>query len=290
MPGNSFLNATFLSSCILCFSGGSAAPITAGEHMSLNDVSVECSKSFVNALQELKSLRPQLYSAAEYCEKSYLHNEEKQLVLDNLKDYVVRALVNSVDHLGTVANKLTDLYEQQRVDALTLELNVSCLNQRILTCQTYTDVEGLRQQQTLASIIRHQKHYNQPYSLSSMAQKSPNQQTNAAQTGAPTQSIGDPNAHSTATVDYCLPDREKAATASQSSLLSCSKPATLTSGSNEVSQRFDVKNPPGVLRPLTAFRSFDNSRGFELHRHPLRSKSMLVSLFGKTKSSKQRKL
>lgn len=37
--------------------------------------------------------------------------------------------MNSVDHLGTVANKFTDLYEQQRVDALTLELNVSCLNQ-----------------------------------------------------------------------------------------------------------------------------------------------------------------
>jgi hypothetical protein len=30
-------------------------------------------------------------------------------VLDNLKDYAVRALVNAVDHLGTVAYKLTDL-------------------------------------------------------------------------------------------------------------------------------------------------------------------------------------
>jgi hypothetical protein len=29
-------------------------------------------------LQELKNLRPQLYSAAEYCEKSYLHSEQKQ--------------------------------------------------------------------------------------------------------------------------------------------------------------------------------------------------------------------
>lgn len=29
--------------------------------------------------QELKNLRPQLYSAAEYCEKSYLHSEQKQM-------------------------------------------------------------------------------------------------------------------------------------------------------------------------------------------------------------------
>ncbi|KAH7651525.1 ABI family protein [Dioscorea alata] len=259
--------------------------------MSLNDVSMECSKSFVNALQELKSLRPQLYSAAEYCEKSYVHNEEKQLVLDNLKDYVVRALVNSVDHLGTVANKLTDLYEQQRVDALTLELNVSCLNQRILTSQTYTNVQGLRKQQTLSSIIRHQKHYILPETLSRMAQKSPNQQTNAAQTGAPTQSIGDPDAHSTPSVDYRLTaDREKAASASQSSMRSYPKSATLIPGSNVVSQRFDVENSPGVLKPLTPFRSFDKSRDFELHRHPMHSKNMLVSLFGKTKSSKQKKL
>ena len=50
-------------------------------------------------------------------------------VLDNLKDYAVRALVNAVDHLGTVAYKLTDLLEQQTLEVSTMELNVSCLNQ-----------------------------------------------------------------------------------------------------------------------------------------------------------------
>ena len=52
-------------------------------------------------------------------------------VLDNLKDYAVRALVNAVDHLGTVAYKLTDLLEQQTLDVSTMELKVSCLNQVI---------------------------------------------------------------------------------------------------------------------------------------------------------------
>lgn len=53
-------------------------------------------------------------------------------VLDNLKDYAVRALVNAVDHLGTVAYKLTDLYEQQASEISTLELKVACLNQVLL--------------------------------------------------------------------------------------------------------------------------------------------------------------
>uniref|UniRef100_A0A9I9CNC3 Protein ABIL1 n=1 Tax=Cucumis melo TaxID=3656 RepID=A0A9I9CNC3_CUCME len=130
--------------------------------MTFDEASMERSKSFVKALQELKNLRPQLYSAAEYCEKTYLHSEQKQMVVDNLKDYAVRALVNAVDHLGTVAYKLTELLEQQTSDVSTMELKVSCLNQQLLTCQTYTDKEGLRQQQLLALIPRHHKHYILP--------------------------------------------------------------------------------------------------------------------------------
>lgn len=50
-------------------------------------------------------------------------------MLDNLKDYVVQALVNAVDHLGTVAYKLTDLLEKHTLDVSMMELNISCLNQ-----------------------------------------------------------------------------------------------------------------------------------------------------------------
>ena len=32
-----------------------------------------------SCVQELKNLRPQLYSASEYCEKSYHHSEQKQM-------------------------------------------------------------------------------------------------------------------------------------------------------------------------------------------------------------------
>jgi hypothetical protein len=56
-------------------------------------------------------------------------------VLDNLKDYAVRAVVNAVDHLGTVAYKLTDLFEQQASEISAFELKVARLNQVLLsTC------------------------------------------------------------------------------------------------------------------------------------------------------------
>lgn len=67
------------------------------------------------------------YWLASYSDK--LHQYYLIRVLDNLKDYAVQALVNAVDHLGTVAYKLTDLLEQQTLDTSTMELKVSCLNQ-----------------------------------------------------------------------------------------------------------------------------------------------------------------
>ena len=54
-------------------------------------------------------------------------------VLDNLKDYAVRAVVNAVDHLGTVAYKLTDLFEQQASEISTFELKLARLNQVLLS-------------------------------------------------------------------------------------------------------------------------------------------------------------
>lgn len=91
------------------------ASVTENPAMTFDEASMERSKSFVKALQvpssssisnhslllclirsiiflvyswiydlllfkqELKNLRPQLYSAADYCEKSYLHSEQKQM-------------------------------------------------------------------------------------------------------------------------------------------------------------------------------------------------------------------
>ncbi|XP_057510627.1 protein ABIL1-like isoform X1 [Actinidia eriantha] len=288
--------------------------------LTFDEVSMERSKSFVKALQELKNLRPELYSAAEYCEKSYLHSEQKQMVLDNLKDYAVRALVNAVDHLGTVAYKLTDLLEQQTLDVSTVELKVSCLDQQLLTCQTYTDKEGLRHQQLLAFIPRHHEHYILPNSVNMKVHFSPQIRTDARQShvqmrprlhpsGSPApntlswhlasetkstlkatpralMSSENPKASGKASRHFHLVDAEestrtKSATAYPQ--LSCGRHASSAAMQSFIMARRDSKEGS---KPLTTFRSFDNPSSREIVCAPAHSKSMLSAFFVKPKISK----
>ncbi|XP_062090568.1 protein ABIL1 isoform X2 [Humulus lupulus] len=251
-------------------------PRSVNPAMTFDEVSMERSKNFVKALQELKNLRPQLYSAAEYCEKSYLHSEQKQMVLDNLKDYAVRALVNAVDHLGTVAYKLTDLLEQQTLDVSTMDLKVNCINQQLLTCQTYTDKEGLRKQQLLAFIPRHHKHYVLP---SSPASKTLSWHLASSETKT--------------TLKGTL--HSPANTEDSKNFGKSSAPFRLLDDENGL----PINGGPGSMqilgatrrdalegsKPLTAFRSFDNQNR-QIVRAPVRSKSVLSAFFVKQKTSK----
>ncbi|KAF5811557.1 putative ABI family protein [Helianthus annuus] len=288
--------------------------------MMFNEPSMEPSIGFVKALQELKNLRPQLYSAAEYCEKSYLHSEQKQVVLDNLKDYAVRALVNAVDHLGTVAYKLTDLLEQQTLEISTTGLHISCLHQQLLTCQTYTDREALRQQQLLAVVPRHHKHYSLPNSVSKKVHFSPQVQTGAKQShyqSRPRQFVsGTPAAN---TLCWHLASETKSTLKRNSSSMSIDAPKTsgratasshASNGNNRVQTKsseshhrvhkmgpasstaietLGISRQDNVEGPRTvmSFRSFDNPRQ-EVVQAPIRSKSVLSSFFVKQKTPKLR--
>ncbi|GMI75916.1 ABI-1-like 1 [Hibiscus trionum] len=280
--------------------------------MTFDEVSMERSKSFVKALQELKNLRPQLYSAAEYCEKSYLNNEQKQMVLDNLKDYAVRALVNAVDHLGTVAYKLTDLLEQQTLEVSTIELKASCLNQKLLTCQTYTDKEGLRQQQLLAFIPRHHKHYILPNSVSKKVHFSPQVPTDARQNYFQANSRLQPSdTPASKTLSWHLSSETKSTLKGTSQPLASNEISKPSGAASEVFQFVEngddarTKSAPapfpasnalvpslGIIqrelegsKPLTAFRSFDNPNR-QIIRPPVRSKSVLSAFFVKHKAMK----
>ncbi|KAF5946263.1 hypothetical protein HYC85_016491 [Camellia sinensis] len=284
--------------------------------MTFDEVSMERSKNFVKALQELKNLRPQLYSAAEYCEKSYLRSEQKERVLDNLKDYAVRALVNAVDHLGTVASKLTDLVEQQTSDVSTMALKVSCLNQQLLTCQTYTDKEGLRQQQLLAFIPRHHKHYILPNSVSKKVHFSPHIQTDAWQSHIQTRPHHYPSGiPASKTLSWHLASETKSTLKAAPHALTSDDPKTSekTSGvfhlvdaeestrmkssathlqlsgrgnaSSAAMQPFSAARREGS-KPLTAFKSFENPNRLQIIRAPVRSKSLLSSFFAKQKKTK----
>ncbi|KAM7276258.1 hypothetical protein ACFE04_018124 [Oxalis oulophora] len=284
--------------------------------MTYDEVSMERSKNFVNALQELKNLRPQLYSAAEYCEKSYLHSDQKEMVLDNLKDYAVRALVNAVDHLGTVAYKLTDLFDQQTLDVSTMEIKVSCANQKLLMCQVYMDKEGLRQQQLQAIIPRHHKHYVLPNSVNKKVHFSPQVQTDARQSYLQVGSHLQPSdSPASKTISWHLSSDTKSSLKGTPQVLnsfddtrayektpavfrfdneertrSSAAPGQLSPGgfpSNAVMQPCGVacKDTTDDLKSFMAFRSFDNQRR-EMMRPPVRSKSMLSAFFTKQKTPK----
>ncbi|KAI3711424.1 hypothetical protein L2E82_41506 [Cichorium intybus] len=292
------------------------------QSMTFREPSMEQSISFVTALQELKNLRPQLYSAADYCEKSYLHSEQKQVVLDNLKDYAVRALVNAVDHLGTVAYKLTDLLDQQSLEISTTGLHVACLHQQLLTCQTYTDREALRQQQLLAVVPRHHKHYSLPKSVSKKVHFSPQTKTDGNQghfhsrprqlsSGTPpantlcwhlasetkstlkvssrSMSIEDPKTSGRPPVSHHASNGGDVARTKSSEAhlqLRNAGPASSTAIQTLGISRQDALEGP-IPNPMMSFRSFDNPKR-EITNAPIRSKSVLSSFFVKQKTPKLR--
>ncbi|GLU00757.1 hypothetical protein SLE2022_181020 [Rubroshorea leprosula] len=283
--------------------------------MTFDEVSMERSMNFIKALQELKNLRPQLYSAAKYCEKSYLHSEQKQMVLDNLKDYAVRALVNAVDHLGTVAYKLNDLLEQQTMDVSNMELKVSCIDQKLLTCRAYADKGGLKQQVMLAIIPKHHKHYILPNSVNKKVHFSPVTQTDARHTYFHTRSRLQPSGGpASKTLSWHLASETKSTLkGSTQSTASIDNPTTsgktleafhLLGNDDSLSTKSSVVSGPassaliqtfGVTqkdllegsKPITASRSFDNPRRENVHP-TVRNKSVLSAFFVKPKTSKMK--
>ncbi|KAJ1388486.1 protein ABIL2-like [Sesbania bispinosa] len=117
---------------------------------------------FDDSLKDLKNLRTQLYSAAEYFELSYTNDDQKQIVVETLKDYAIKALVNTVDHLGSVTYKVNDLLDEKVVEVSGAELRVSCIEQRIKTCQDYMDHEGRTQQSLVITTPKYHKRYILP--------------------------------------------------------------------------------------------------------------------------------
>ncbi|KAK8686092.1 hypothetical protein V6N13_125119 [Hibiscus sabdariffa] len=83
---------------------------------------------FSDKLKDLKSLRKQLYSAAEYFEIAYGNQLQKQIVEETLKDYAIKALVNTVDHLGSVAYKINSFLDEKMSEYSGMELHEAIPN------------------------------------------------------------------------------------------------------------------------------------------------------------------
>uniref|UniRef100_A0A6N2JZX1 CSN8/PSMD8/EIF3K domain-containing protein n=1 Tax=Salix viminalis TaxID=40686 RepID=A0A6N2JZX1_SALVM len=69
---------------------------------------------FSDTLEDLKNLRKQLYSAADYFELAYYKEDQNKIAVETLKDYAIKALVSTVDHLGSVADN-TNRYLDQKI-------------------------------------------------------------------------------------------------------------------------------------------------------------------------------
>nr|XP_010912285.1 putative protein ABIL2 isoform X2 [Elaeis guineensis] len=83
-------------------------------------------------------------------------------VVNTLKDYAVKALVNTVDHLGSVSFKVNGLLDEKVDEVSGTELRVSCIEQRIRTCQAFIDREGLSQQSLVITAPKYHKRYILP--------------------------------------------------------------------------------------------------------------------------------
>ncbi|CAL0332523.1 unnamed protein product [Lupinus luteus] len=141
----------------------------------------EESMSFLNSLQELRELRSQLHYAADYCETTFLKSQEKIEIMENTKEYICRALVTVVDHLGNVSAKLEALISQTNAFS-EAESRIQCLKLRALSCEQYADKLALTKMRWREKIPRfHARYLSSP----PMIERSSSQKLRDSEAGAP---------------------------------------------------------------------------------------------------------
>lgn len=113
---------------------------------------------FEKSLRELKDLRSQLHFAADYCESTFLNAEEKNTIVDNTKEYVCKAMVTVVDHLGNVSANLNCCISNA-CEFSNAELRINCLKQRLLLCEEYSGKLASTGVQWDAVLPRHSPRY-----------------------------------------------------------------------------------------------------------------------------------
>ncbi|KAH7513705.1 hypothetical protein FEM48_Zijuj11G0009400 [Ziziphus jujuba var. spinosa] len=112
---------------------------------------------FSESLNELKNLRKQLHSAAEYFELFYRKEENRSMVVTTVKDYTIKALINTVDHLGSIAYKVNDCLDEKIGEVSGVELRLCCIEQRLRTCKEFIAGGGLFEQSLALSFSKHHK-------------------------------------------------------------------------------------------------------------------------------------
>ncbi|KAK3024199.1 hypothetical protein RJ639_043776 [Escallonia herrerae] len=128
-----------------------------------DEIFMQHSLLFADSLKDLKNLRKQLYSAAEYFELAYYkEGDNEQLVVDVLKEYVSKALINTVDHLGSVAYKVNNFLDEKVKLVSETELQLFGMEQRLRVCQEFINRGGLSQQILVINTPKYHKQYIAP--------------------------------------------------------------------------------------------------------------------------------
>ncbi|KAK4420339.1 protein ABIL2 [Sesamum alatum] len=128
-----------------------------------DEMFMQHSLQFADSLKDLKNIRQQLYSAAQYFESSYNRDDHKQFVVESSKHYVAKALVNTVDHLGSVADKLNRFLDQKANEFSSTTSQFSCIEQRLSTFEGCMKSRGLSQSLLMVEANHgHHKHYILP--------------------------------------------------------------------------------------------------------------------------------
>ncbi|XP_051137557.1 protein ABIL4-like isoform X2 [Andrographis paniculata] len=117
-----------------------------------------------SVFKDLGNLREQLYSAADYFESAYQKEHRNHFVLDSSKEYVGKAVVSTVDHLGCVADKLTKLLGHNLHQFSATNLRFSFIQQRLNTFQEFSSRRGVSQHLLMIepsgdSFGRHKRYY-----------------------------------------------------------------------------------------------------------------------------------
>ncbi|XP_068653108.1 probable protein ABIL5 [Aristolochia californica] len=117
---------------------------------------------FDTSLRELRDLRYQLHFAADYCEQTFSKSTERKTVIEDTKEYICRAMVTVVDHLGNVSANMECLLSGS-AQVLQTEFRLHCLNQKLLTCRQYTEKLDVG---SSALFPRYHRRYTAPCNLS----------------------------------------------------------------------------------------------------------------------------
>ncbi|WCJ42489.1 hypothetical protein M5689_023296 [Euphorbia peplus] len=129
-----------------------------GEEEQEQEQPQNASMRFHNSLQELRDLSSQLHYAADYSESLFSHPTEKKTAVENTKEYICRAVVALVDHLGCVSINLNHSISQTNHFS-EAELRIDALKQRLALCEEYTQKLALNRVRWNANLPKFHRRY-----------------------------------------------------------------------------------------------------------------------------------